>query len=1067
MKLRRLDVLAFGSLREASLELDANALHVIYGPNEAGKSTALRALTGLFYRIPENTKDAHSIEASKLRVGALLCDARGRELQVVRRKGRKDTLLGADGQPLTAADENWLTAGIAESTFHSLFGLNFATLHSGAEELLGSAGDLGQSLFSAALGGGRVRRVLEDLEAEAAALFKPRGRVQQLNAAVLQFEAAKKQSRDDSTKQSTLSDQQAGIEAAELECQRLNAEVLTLRAERERLERARRVLPLLAKFRGLQLERATLGPVPRLAPDAPRERRKAVAEQRDAQLRLEHEHIEIGRLEQKLLELRASAETALADLPASQVELLRDRLSGYRRCVRALPAKAEALARARVEVEHARARLQLPAADAHELAIERLRLPKPLEARVREHLRVGAALRTRLADLQRTAAGKRDQLVRLRQKLWQLWGSNAQLEQAPLLMQSALPTEAACDRFERTFGELAEHERALQRKREELEGQLERNQSAREALSLSGAPPSEAELTDVRAARGVLWTQLRTQLSDAAHSDVPSRVGLLDRGVQLTDHADSLADRLRREATRVADAANLSAEQASIERSLAKLDKEQTLLLERSAKEQGAWQAHFQDAGLPARSTRDARALLATQRALEAQAEQLERELTTFDRDIAGDSQTERQWSTAWQALSQELGVSDHTGAAELEALLEARAELLARHDAAQSLQQEVQALERERREFAADVAKLCVERAPHWADEPAELAAERLIEAHRKTHAALVQVEQLQSTLATRREAGGQAERELARTERHLGMLMHAAGVAELSALEAVEVNSARATELESALSQLQTELATACDGRDPEQVASEVTLSLDDVRVRLNEVEDQLGDVDVARQDATHQLASKRGGLEHLHQKHAAGDAAVEAMSHLDQVRVLTERYVRVRLAASVLKREIERYRERNRAPVLRVAAELFQRLTLGAYAGLDADYGEHDEPVLVCVRADQKRLTVGALSTGTRDQLYLALRLASIAHLAEQKEPMPLILDDILVHFDDERARAALITLADFAQTTQVLFFTHHQRLCELAQSALAPERVRIQRLTNTVTAPLGPSYSFAGP
>jgi uncharacterized protein YhaN len=171
---------------------------------------------------------------------------------------------------------------------------------------------------------------------------------------------------------------------------------------------------------------------------------------------------------------------------------------------------------------------------------------------------------------------------------------------------------------------------------------------------------------------------------------------------------------------------------------------------------------------------------------------------------------------------------------------------------------------------------------------------------------------------------------------------------------------------------------------------------------------------------------------------------------MTHLEQVRGLTERYVRVRLAASVLKREITHYRERNRAPVLRAAGEIFQRLTLNAYAGLDVDFGDHDEPVLVCVRADDKRLTVAALSTGTRDQLYLALRLASIAHLAAHKEPMPLILDDILVHFDDERARAALVALADFAATTQVLFFTHHQRLLDLATESLPSSRVRVHRL-----------------
>jgi uncharacterized protein YhaN len=59
------------------------------------------------------------------------------------------------------------------------------------------------------------------------------------------------------------------------------------------------------------------------------------------------------------------------------------------------------------------------------------------------------------------------------------------------------------------------------------------------------------------------------------------------------------------------------------------------------------------------------------------------------------------------------------------------------------------------------------------------------------------------------------------------------------------------------------------------------------------------------------------------------------------------------------------------------------------------------------------------------------------------------MPLVLDDILIHFDDERATAALSVLADFAATTQVLLFTHHRRLCELAE-ALPEGTVRVHRL-----------------
>ncbi len=52
----------------------------------------------------------------------------------------------------------------------------------------------------------------------------------------------------------------------------------------------------------------------------------------------------------------------------------------------------------------------------------------------------------------------------------------------------------------------------------------------------------------------------------------------------------------------------------------------------------------------------------------------------------------------------------------------------------------------------------------------------------------------------------------------------------------------------------------------------------------------------------------------------------------------------------------------------------------------------------------------------------------------------EPVPLILDDVLVNFDDRRSAAALKILADFSKTTQVIFFTHHQHIIELANNTL---------------------------
>jgi uncharacterized protein YhaN len=152
-----------------------------------------------------------------------------------------------------------------------------------------------------------------------------------------------------------------------------------------------------------------------------------------------------------------------------------------------------------------------------------------------------------------------------------------------------------------------------------------------------------------------------------------------------------------------------------------------------------------------------------------------------------------------------------------------------------------------------------------------------------------------------------------------------------------------------------------------------------------------------------------------------------------------------MRLHLGAFLLERELDRYRQENQGPLLRRAGDLFPRLTLGQYSALRVELGAKDEEELRCVRAEGSKVAIPALSDGTRDQLYLALRLASLERYAEVNEPLPLILDDVLIHFDDDRARAALEVLGEMSNRLQILFFTHHARLAELARETVSPRNL----------------------
>ena len=119
---------------------------------------------------------------------------------------------------------------------------------------------------------------------------------------------------------------------------------------------------------------------------------------------------------------------------------------------------------------------------------------------------------------------------------------------------------------------------------------------------------------------------------------------------------------------------------------------------------------------------------------------------------------------------------------------------------------------------------------------------------------------------------------------------------------------------------------------------------------------------------------------------------------------------------------------------------AGELFSILTCGSFKALQLEFDQHDNVELAGIRQDGRKVPVAGMSTGTADQLYLALRVAAVEDYLDHAEPMPFIADDLFINFDDRRAAAGFRVLGELARKTQVLFFTHHQHLLDVARKAL---------------------------
>ncbi|MBN4064606.1 AAA family ATPase [Dehalococcoides mccartyi] len=164
---------------------------------------------------------------------------------------------------------------------------------------------------------------------------------------------------------------------------------------------------------------------------------------------------------------------------------------------------------------------------------------------------------------------------------------------------------------------------------------------------------------------------------------------------------------------------------------------------------------------------------------------------------------------------------------------------------------------------------------------------------------------------------------------------------------------------------------------------------------------------------------------------------------------IEIATAEYLRYETAHLLLARAIEQYQKRNQGPLLKRAGEVFSKITIGSFAGLSVDYLEKG-PVLLGTRADGNTLLLADMSDGTLDQLYLSLRIAAIEHHVEQNGPLPVVLDDILVNFDDDRAAATLRVLADLSRKTQILFLSHHPHLVTAAHRELGKDAVAVSQL-----------------
>lgn len=313
-----------------------------------------------------------------------------------------------------------------------------------------------------------------------------------------------------------------------------------------------------------------------------------------------------------------------------------------------------------------------------------------------------------------------------------------------------------------------------------------------------------------------------------------------------------------------------------------------------------------------------------------------------------------------------------------------------------------------------------------------------RLLEAEARRRARAAAEERLSQA----REALPPLERADAEVRAALERLLEASGCADVDELQRALPRAEMRAALRSRMRDLELQLRSGTFVT-PEQALARVRelggpAALDAVAERLaarvSELEDR-------RRAAEVELGRRRQQVQALEGSGEARELRLQEEAEAAKAAALAERYAVDRLALEMLERAKQRYDSEHQPRLLQLAGERLSVLTGGRYARVRAS---EDGVELFAVTRDGKEVSAETLSRGTREQLYLAFRLAVIAELFEARGAVPVVLDDVMVNFDLERARGAARALRDLSQTHQVLAFTCHAPVAEALVEAGA-ERV----------------------
>jgi uncharacterized protein YhaN len=639
MRFESFTIEKYGAINSHTLSFPpVPGLVVIYGQNEAGKSTSLAAITDFLFGIPHDSPKGQVFGYDQIRLTAVVTLNDGTILSLRRRKGRAGrTLADESGQ---GVDEGLLARHLGSTgreRFCSLFGLNHNSLREGGKGLLAADGDIGRLIVEA---GGGLRALVEavgKMAQDADALFATRSaKHRRFDRALAAFRAADRAAKEGLLTRDAYEEMRRRYDEAQARVEEIRSKQKEIAETISRLQRLVRVIPTIRDLDGVDEELAAFLDLPPLRDGFAGAAQEALQALKQAEAALTEAKERHAALEAKIDALTPTgavldAETSIRDIKEMAVHVRKARgdranrqtelaginakLDGVRRALglgddvdlEAMSPPPDAIERVQKLAAQGLERRAKMAAIEDQLANEDRTLAD-LAARQSERRRAGSseplavtsAEFADLAALSRTIESKERKVERIgkeiAERVTQLGFENIDCL-AAWSCPNAATIQSELDRRTRLQGEIA---KITERSAAELE-KCDKAAGAIEHLLRAREIPTDASIARARADREQTWQAIRDRYlsergEDVASRPIEDRQADVDRHRQQTEAADSLADRKSLEAERVAALDLAQRQKAEALIALESLEKQRTALDDQRRAGVRAWEEAWPEA---------------------------------------------------------------------------------------------------------------------------------------------------------------------------------------------------------------------------------------------------------------------------------------------------------------------------------------------------------------------------------------------------------------------------------------------------------------------------------------